>query len=68
MVNLSLQGNMYSLSATKQHKIILLHSQYIIYDNKNKAADRKSKGRIKYEMRVFVRGFNSRRRLIKHNT
>lgn len=34
----------------------------------NKAADRKSKGRIKYEMRVFVRGFNSRRRLIKHRT
>lgn len=34
----------------------------------NKSADRKSKGRIKYEMRVFVRGFNSRRRLIKHGT
>ena len=34
----------------------------------NKAPDRKSKGRIKYEMRVFVRGFNSRRRLIKHRT
>lgn len=46
MVNLSLQDNMYSLLATKQHKIILLHSQYIIYDNKNKAADRKSKGQI----------------------
>lgn len=28
----------------------------------------KHKGRIKYEMRVFVRGYNTRRRLMKHRT
>lgn len=31
----------------------------------DKSKDEKRKGRIKYEMQVFVRGFNSRLRIIK---
>lgn len=34
----------------------------------DRANDRSRKGRIKYEMQVFVRGFNVRRRLLKYKT
>ena len=43
-------------------------ASYMVFFNwwfKDKSKDEKRKGRIKYEMQVFVRGFNSRLRIIK---
>lgn len=35
---------------------------------KDRNLEKQRKGRINYEMRVFIRGYNVRRRLIKHST
>ena len=59
---------MFFRSVSKQVKITLLLFVYSLYLLKDRGSDQKRKGRIKYEMRVFVRGFNGRRRLIKHKT
>lgn len=58
--------NILSPSVLKLVTCIQLPTWYFFYWLfKDKSKDEKRKGRIKYEMQVFVRGFNSRLRIIK---
>ena len=66
--NLFLQVSIVSHSASKPVKIIQPPSAYPPLFTQDKSGDNHAKGRIKYEMQAFVRGFNNRMRIIKNKT